>query len=91
MAHCTRHPFDLATNTCRRCGDDFCDKDLVYAYGTHRAPFCTLCARRDAARKRVARCFRAVSEALTATAGFRRSGGRPRVLAPSHVRVIPSR
>jgi hypothetical protein len=90
MAHCTRHPFDLATNTCRRCGDDFCDRDLVYAYGAKQAPFCTLCARRDATRKRIARCFRAVSDVLTATVP-RRSSGEPRVIAPSHVRVISSR
>lgn len=44
MGSCTAHPFDLAIDHCRSCGQEFCVTCLVYAFGPSKPPFCVPCA-----------------------------------------------
>jgi hypothetical protein len=44
MAACDAHPFDTASNSCRRCKGSFCTSCLVYSFGKKKPPFCIPCA-----------------------------------------------
>jgi capsular polysaccharide biosynthesis protein len=41
---CSKHPFEFAEATCRRCGNEFCGGCLVYSHGSTRPPYCVSCA-----------------------------------------------
>ena len=41
---CARHSFEVAENSCRNCGYDFCNECLVYAFGAGKPPYCVSCA-----------------------------------------------
>ena len=41
---CNNHGFEIAENSCRNCGYDFCNECLVYSFGPKKPPFCVACA-----------------------------------------------
>ena len=41
---CVKHQFELATDTCRHCGHEYCEECLVYSFGRNEPPFCVSCA-----------------------------------------------
>jgi hypothetical protein len=41
---CAKHPSELATSACRRCGLDWCSECLVFSFGATKPPFCITCA-----------------------------------------------
>jgi hypothetical protein len=41
---CAKHPSELATSACRRCGFDWCPECLVFSFGAEKPPFCITCA-----------------------------------------------
>ena len=44
MESCAKHPHELGSALCRRCGDNWCRDCLVYAFGPSKPPFCMSCA-----------------------------------------------
>jgi hypothetical protein len=41
---CERHQFDRAVDNCGRCGGEFCQTCVVYAFGPKKPPYCLPCA-----------------------------------------------
>lgn len=41
---CERHLFDQAVDLCGRCGSEFCNDCIVYAFGPNKPPYCLGCA-----------------------------------------------
>lgn len=44
MNHCLRHYEESVAGHCRSCGQPFCSRCLVYAFGPKKPPYCVGCA-----------------------------------------------
>jgi hypothetical protein len=44
MDSCAKHPHEIGSALCRRCGDAWCRDCLVYSFGSNKPPFCMSCA-----------------------------------------------
>jgi len=44
MDSCERHPHEVGSAICRRCGGAWCRDCLVYSFGANKPPFCMACA-----------------------------------------------
>jgi hypothetical protein len=44
MESCGKHPHEMGSAICRRCGGAWCRDCLVYAFGPKKPPFCMGCA-----------------------------------------------
>ncbi len=44
MNHCVRHYEETVAGHCRSCGQAFCSRCLVYAFGPKKPPYCVGCA-----------------------------------------------
>ena len=44
MNHCMRHYEETVAGHCRSCGQAFCSRCLVYAFGPKKPPYCVGCA-----------------------------------------------
>lgn len=44
MNHCMRHYEETVAGHCRSCGQAFCSRCLVYAFGPNKPPYCVGCA-----------------------------------------------
>ncbi len=44
MNHCMRHYEETIAGVCRSCGQPFCSRCLVYAFGPKKPPYCVGCA-----------------------------------------------
>lgn len=42
--HCMRHYEETVAGVCRSCGQPFCSRCLVYAFGPKKPPYCVGCA-----------------------------------------------
>src|SRR4051794_8984985 len=44
MNSCAKHPHEIGSALCRRCGAPWCRDCLVYSFGANKPPFCMSCA-----------------------------------------------
>ena len=44
MNHCVRHYEETVAGHCRSCGQAFCSRCLVFAFGPNKPPYCVGCA-----------------------------------------------
>ena len=44
MDSCGKHPHEVGSAICRRCGGAWCRDCLIYAFGPKKPPFCMSCA-----------------------------------------------
>ena len=44
MESCAKHPHEISSAICRRCGGAWCRDCLVYSFGPKKPPYCMSCA-----------------------------------------------
>ena len=44
MESCAKHPHEIGSAICRRCGGAWCRDCLVYSFGPKKPPYCMSCA-----------------------------------------------
>lgn len=44
MESCAKHPHEMGSAICRRCGGAWCRDCLVYSFGPKKPPYCMSCA-----------------------------------------------